>query len=324
MWVESNIAFWNVENLFDRENDPNRPPELQSKLAGELQGWTTDIRDQKIKNLANIINQMFNRQGPDLLGVCEVENEEIVQRLASQINIPGRNYGVVAHSSADARGIDVSFIFDQNTLQAANPSHHVVIKRTATRDLFWCTFTVPATNRYFAVIANHWPSRSAGQYDSEPFRMLSGETLSFVLSELLANDPNLPILAMGDFNDEPFNRSMQDYLLGTRDPGRVKSSSLVRLLNLMWPLMQGDDSGTFLFSSTWNMLDQFLVSKEFIKIASKVKVVDGSIAIFKPQEMKGPAGAAKKYGRPSKPASFNQTGFSDHYPIVMRIKTNSN
>ena len=72
------------------------------------------------------------------------------------------------------------------------------------------------------------------------------------------------------------------------------------------------------------MLDQFLVSKEFIKKPSKVKVVDGSTETFKPPQMKGPAGAAKKYGRPSKPSSFDQTGFSDHYPIVMRIKTNSN
>lgn len=324
MWVESNIAFWNLENLFDRENDPNRPPELQSKLAGELRGWTAAVRDQKINNLATIINQMFNGQGPDLLGVCEVENEAIVQRLAGQINIPGRNYRVVAHNSPDARGIDVSFIHDQNTLQATNPSHQVVIKRTATRDLFWCNFTVTATNRQFVAMANHWPSRSAGQYESEPFRMLTGETLSFVLSGLLAGNPNLPILAMGDFNDEPFNRSMQEYMLGSRDPGLVRRSALARLLNLMWPLMQGDDPGTYLFSSTWNMLDQFLVTKEFIKTASKVKVVDGSAAMFKPPEMKGPAGAAKKFGRPSKPGSFDQTGFSDHYPVVMKVKTNSN
>lgn len=324
MWVESNIAFWNLENLFERENDPNRPPELQNRLAGELQGWTAARRDQKIQNLASIIIQMFNGQGPDLLGVCEVENEKIVKRLASKINISGRNYDVAAHECKDTRGIDVSFIYDQNTLQVANPSHQVVIKRTATRDLFWCTFTVTATNREFVAIANHWPSRSAGQYESEPFRMLTGETLSFVASGLLADHPNLPILAMGDFNDEPFNRSMQEYFLGTRDPGRVKGSPLARFLNLMWPLMQGDDPGTYLFSSTWNMLDQFLVSKEFIKNSSKVKVVDGSTAMFKPPELSGPAGAAKKYGRPSKPSSFDQTGFSDHYPIVMKVKTNSN
>lgn len=324
MWLESNIAFWNVENLFERRNDPNRPPELQSRLAGELQGWTAAVRDRKIQNLASIVNQMFNGQGPDLLGVCEVENEAIVQRLADQINVPGRNYAVVAHDSPDARGIDVSFIFDQNTLQAGNPSHQVVIKRSATRDLFWCTFTVTATNRQFVAVANHWPSRSAGQYESEPFRMLTGETLSFVMSGLLDNDPNVSILSMGDFNDEPFNRSMQEYLLGTRDPGRVKGSPLVRLLNLMWPLMQGNDPGTYLFSSNWNMLDQFLVSKSFLKNTSKVKIVDGSTAIFKPQQLIGRAGAAKKYGRPSKPSSFDQTGFSDHFPIVMKIKTNSN
>lgn len=154
--------------------------------------------------------------------------------------------------------------------------------------------------------------------------MLVGETLSFVLSGLLANNPEPPILAMGDFNDEPFNRSMQEYLLGARDPGRVTGSPLARLLNLMRPLMHGDDPGTYLFSSTWNMLDQFLVSKEFIKNTSKVRVVDGSTATFKPQQLKGPAGAAKKYGRPSKPSSFDQTGFSDHYPIVMSIATNTN
>jgi hypothetical protein len=70
--------------------------------------------------------------------------------------------------------------------------------------------------------------------------MLTGETLSFVLTGLLANKPNLPILAMGDFNDDPFNRSLQEYLIGSRDPGLVKRSPLARLLNLMWPLMQGD------------------------------------------------------------------------------------
>ncbi len=81
----------------------------------------------------------------------------------------------------------------------------------------------------------------------------------------------MPILLMGDFNDEPFNRSIQEYMLGSRDPGRVKGSPLVRLLNLMWPLMQGDDPGTYLYSSNWNMLDQFLVSKAFIKNTSKVR-----------------------------------------------------
>ena len=27
-------------------------------------------------------------------------------------------------------------------------------------------------------IGNHWPSRSAGQYESEPYRIIAGETLA--------------------------------------------------------------------------------------------------------------------------------------------------
>ncbi len=126
---------------------------------------------------------------------------------------------------------------------------------------------------------------------------------------------------MGDFNDEPFNRSMQEYTRGTRDPGRVSRSQSGHLLNLMWPLMQGNDPGTYLFSSDWNMLDQFLVSKGMNKNDSKIKVKKETIAIFKPSEMVGSSGRPKRFGRPSRPSSFDNTGFSDHFPITVEIKS---
>ena len=60
---------------------------------------------------------MFNNEGPSLLGVCEVENESVLKRLADRLNIPGRDYAVVPHASDDARGIDTSFIIDRNELE---------------------------------------------------------------------------------------------------------------------------------------------------------------------------------------------------------------
>ena len=72
------------------------------------------------------------------------------------------------------------------------------------------------------------------------------------------------------------------------------------------------------------MLDQFLANKELLKNTSKVKVIDGSIELFKPAQFVGSRGAAKKYGRPSKPSSFDQTGFSDHFAIAMKIRSNTN
>jgi len=238
--------------------------------------------------------------------------------------VAGRNYDVVAHNSPDARGIDVSFIVDLNTLHVDDHGHQVVVKRSATRDIFWVELTEPTADTAFVAIANHWPSRSGGQYASEPFRMLTGETLSFVLSDLfdqynVGND--LPVILMGDFNDEPYNRSMQEYLLGTRDEDRVRRArSAPRVHNLMWPLMGGDNPGTYLYSSEWNMLDQFLVTKGMLRNDSAVRVRPNTAGIFRPANICGTGGRPRLFGRPSK-SNLDQGGFSDHFPIFVVLRT---
>ena len=49
------------------------------------------------------------------------------------------------------------------------------MKRTGTRDLLQVTFTTKEKKNELIIIGNHWPSRSGGQYESEPFRMMVGE-----------------------------------------------------------------------------------------------------------------------------------------------------
>ncbi len=70
--TDLNIAWWNLENLFDHET-ASRPAALIIYLKNELKGWSTSLRDKKIRQLANIIQLMFDDDGPDLLGVCEKE-----------------------------------------------------------------------------------------------------------------------------------------------------------------------------------------------------------------------------------------------------------
>ena len=328
-WIETDFESKNGDlDLVVRpvEKSHDWKPEYVGDLAYEVDktvaALTTDGADFQhlVEVDTMILGALVERDA-----VCEVENEKVLDLLAKKINLPNRTYTVLAHKSPDARGIDVSFLVDTNVITPSNSQHQVIIKRTATRDLFWATMTIKTTTRQFIAIANHWPSRTAGQYESQPFRMLTGETLSFIISGLLDQDKNLPIIVMGDFNDEPFNRSMQEYARGTRDPGRVSKSKSGHLLNLMWPLMQGNDPGTYLFGSDWNMLDQFLLSKGMIKNDSKVKVKKENgkdkVAIFKPSAMIGSSGRPKRFGRPSRPSSFDNTGFSDHFPITAEIKS---
>jgi len=71
------VAWWNVENLFDHAT-ATRPDYLRSKLRGELVGWTAAVRDAKIAQLASVITQMNTQRGPDILGVCEIENATVM------------------------------------------------------------------------------------------------------------------------------------------------------------------------------------------------------------------------------------------------------
>ena len=222
---------------------------------------------------------MFGGAGPDLLGVCEVENKPYYNESPTPSKYLVETTRSCPTTRPDARGIDVSFILDANTLTATDTDHQVVVKRTPTRDLFCAKFHINS-GPDFAAFANHWPSRSAGQYKSEPFRMLTGETLAFVIADRLFGengDKELPIIVMGDFNDEPFNRSMQKYLLGTRDPGRVRFSKSGHLLNLMWPLMEGHDPGTIPFPKRLEHARSYACVVRNVKSTSPIKVKENSI-----------------------------------------------
>ena len=89
-----NIYWWNLENLFDIENSQRRSSFLENQLKKELKGWDQIVLNQKINNLSSIILKFNNNNGPDILGVCEVENEHVLKLLTEKINtiLPARNY----------------------------------------------------------------------------------------------------------------------------------------------------------------------------------------------------------------------------------------
>ncbi len=228
------VSFWNLENLFDVQG-AKRPPWLQARLNNELLGWSKDILERKLTQLARIIVQLNEGRGPDALGVCEVENAHVLRLLLKKIRIKGRRYAFVHHDSNDHRGIDVAFIYDKKRLVAQEQFSHVVLKRNATRDIFQVNFATKDEALPLVLIANHWPSRSGGAELSRPYRALAAETLSYWISripEYLGKD--VPIVAMGDFNDEPFDVSITQYLRADRDPEKVLRARKERLYNLGW------------------------------------------------------------------------------------------
>ncbi len=70
---------------------------------------------------------------------------------------------------------------------------------------------------------------------------------------------------MGDFNDNPFNKSITQYLMAINNKVFVKSNR-VRLkyfYNVMHRFLDAQ-IGTFVFGNEYNMLDQFMISKSIL------------------------------------------------------------
>lgn len=315
---ERYIAFWNLENLFDVEDSPRRSEKLQRAIGQEVRGWTQPRLDRKIAQLAHIVRQMNGGKGPDLLGVCEVENDFVLQLLVRALAPLGRNYAVAHHDMSDGRGIDVGFIYDGDRFTVETQFSHFVMRRNATRDLLQVNFRT-RQNRLLVVIGNHWPARLGGKLESDAYRAIAGETLAYFHERILeVQGSDTPVLALGDFNDEPFDRSLVDYALSDRTRTQVTNARSARFFNLMWP-WTGQGLGTHYFENEPNLLDQFLVNKNLLTERSPLKVLPESVEILRFPEMvsRGDYPKPIRFGGIGKP--LNTNGFSDHFPIAVTL-----
>jgi Endonuclease/Exonuclease/phosphatase family len=349
------VASWNLQNLFDT---------TASDIAADLeftpeQGWDAVALDKKLNNLAAVIKLMHGGQGPDLLGICEVENKPLLEELVRRTGLP---HLVVSHQeNPDIRGIDTALIYSSQVFEPnGEPVGHNIHFRHPTRDVFEVPLKVKATGALLHCFVNHWPSRSRGQYESEPLRIAVAENCALLVQNLLkfkrqdylamADAPSTlqqinrrfdaNVLLMGDFNDEPYSRSVVDYLLATKDfdqleevfkkapasavPAR-KHTPTVRdylnqkpyLFNCMWPQAGLSDHGSFHFSmgvNTFNMIDQFMVSRGLLLGRSGLQLVRDSVRVFEAPPM-----ASRLKKRPVAFDKLTKKGTSDHFPIEAEI-----
>lgn len=334
------IAFWNLENLFAPEGHPDREPWLAKQLAHELEGWSETLFLTKINQLTSIIGQMNNNQGPDILGVCEVENEFVLQQLTARLNgrLNHRDYKVVhVDATLDGRGIDTAFVFDGSkfTVDPDTIFSHFVMRRTGTRDITQVTFTTKAGNDLVA-LCNHWPSRRGGALESRGYRMTAGETLSYWHQRIWEErGSEIPIIAMGDFNDDPFDDSLMFYARATRERGDVeRAQTAPRFYNLAWSYMRqqcqdhnGDAKrlhGTLYYRGNGNVFDQLLVSKGLLVANSPIRISEETarIEIFPEMVDHRVSYGPIRFGLPRGNAgqNTNSGGFSDHFPVSVVLK----
>lgn len=317
------VAFWNLENLFDTIDDPNKND--NEFLPEAKKQWNSERLERKFYNLARVIRSINEGKAPDILGICEVEHEYLLDSLVNKF-LDDKNYLTISPEAPDERGIQTGIIYNSDLLKLLGNTVDTVKleKNIHTRVILGAEFLMNNRDTIF-VFVNHWPSRRGGESESEPRRIKAAETLRNRIEKVLSQNSSTKIIVMGDFNDEPTNNSILNFLKAR--PIICDSLEMINqitfkednsdLFNLAYKTFsQGE--GSYKHQDDWNMLDQIIVSKELI-IGSRVRYLCNSFEVYKPEFMITKSGKYQGTPFPTYGGNRYLGGYSDHFPVVAKF-----
>lgn len=316
------IAFYNVENLFDAENDQTIKDEY-SPIMEMSEGLREGVYQKKLKNMAYVIPQIgadVSKNAPAVIGLCEVENRRVMEDLANQKEMLSYDYGIVHYDSPDRRGIDVALMYQKKLFKPTNTNSHELLiydnnepdKRIFTRDQLVVSGELDGDKIHF--IVNHWPSRSGGEAKSRFKREKAAALNKTIIDSLQAIDPYAKVITMGDFNDGPYNTSIKEILDAKAEMEEVELKGLYNPMENM----QKKGIGTIAYRDSWDLFDQMIITKPLIeKDYSSYRFYKAGV--FNPQFLSTPRGKYKGYPYRSFSDGGFSGGYSDHFPVYIHL-----
>ena len=179
--TEVKIASYNVENLFDMNDDGT---EYEQYIPNTSWGWNEEIHRIKLRNTAQVIYDI----GADIIGLQEIESETALKELRAQLSRQGLYYPHYAFARAKNTTVAVALLSRYPIVSALSRS---VGAHRAYRDILEVKLNINGKN--LRVFVNHWKSKSG----PESMRIQSAKVLKKRLEELNEDEP---YVLMGDFN----------------------------------------------------------------------------------------------------------------------------
>ena len=292
------IGFWNIENLFDLENDPNKRDD-EFSLGGRKK-VTKRIYDLKIVHSSEVLSDL----NVDILGLCEVENLKVLKDLNKSYQ--SRNYSIIHYESPDNRGIDNALLYDKEkfSILSSKPIQNSLGNDHKTRDILYVKGLYK--NSPLHIFVNHWPSNYGGKEKSIPKRNSTALLLMEHVSLIQKKDKNAEIILLGDFNEDPNDENVRLlYDLG--------------FFSLMEPMIGKEKIGTYIYRGKDYLYDQIIISSG-LKDNYDLKVIDQSIYILDLPKYRQQEGKYKRYPYRFWAGNMLLGGYSDHLAIKINIR----
>jgi len=304
---EFTVMFYNVENLFDTTDDTTRNDD--EFLPDGSRRWTGNRYHKKINALAQVIAAAGEWEPPALVGLCEVENEEVVKDLAYGTILSAGNYGIVHRDSPDLRGIDLALLYRRDHFRVTDVRSWIPERAAGdpfiSRNLLYVKAVMDIDTLH--VILCHFPSRRGGLLAAEHGREEMAMLVRVKTDSILSSSDKASVIVMGDFNAGPkddimANLTSGDYLVNTA-------------ANL-----PATEMGSYKYQGIWEVIDQILLSPAlaegtgpFKGDMESVRVLDEPFLLTDDPSYPGKKPHATYAG-------FRWAGgYSDHLPALITI-----
>jgi endonuclease/exonuclease/phosphatase family metal-dependent hydrolase len=324
------VMTYNVENLFDTENDPNKNDEafLPLETKGEsvkaacraendtdyrveqcISGdWDEHRLKLKMKRLAHVIRQVKGGRGPDVLILEEVENQAVVERWRKEYLADLGYKPAIVLEGPDERGIDVGFLTKLDI--EGEPKLHLqkfvtnekLKEIRPTRGILEVTVKLP-DGSLLTVFGVHFPSQG-GPNELRRQALLRVNELQSTLP------PGRMSMVAGDFNITSVEEFKERYTSKLMQPTWGVSHKLGC----------NDCPGTYYYGRdrSWSFFDIILLSKNMLNDGDGPwKVLPESIRL----ENNSKYQMNPRTGGPGRFNHRGSRGVSDHWPIALEIVT---
>lgn len=311
IWAQEDvIVFHNTENLFYPIDD-SLTMDDDFTFEGKKH-WSFKRYNKKLNDLAKTYIAIDTKSMPSLIGLCEVENDKVLNALTLSTPLRKIGYKYVHYTSKDIRGIDVALLYNPKRFEIKE--HYVLPlvsdkEKDKTRDVLYVKGILGEIMINIYVV--HAPSRRENNTKKHLRQEIFAQIYSHIQKLYTGGERNF--LVMGDFNDNPWdNTVIQGF-------GLTDNTVEPKLFNLMQN--NKNKTGSYVYSGSYLSFDQFVVSNN-IKERIIYKDNFDSTHIFKPKFLV----EQDRYTSAKKPFSTYrglkyQGGISDHYPIILKLYT---
>ena len=292
----------NCENLFDCRHDSLKND--TEFLPDGSYHWTRTRYWRKLNRVGQTIIACGVKgqswQLPDMVALCEVENDSVLHDLTRRSLLRNARYDYVMTCSPDERGIDVALVYSPFSFRLIR-SYSVRVEpikdMRPTRDILYASGVIASGDTLHVIVA-HLPSRRGGERHSRPFRMAAADRVAAVADSVYNVSKDAKIIIAGDFNDYANSASVR--MLGGKRLKDISAEATGR----------NGAKGTYRYQGEWGSLDHILVSESLARNVVHCYVND-ALFLVEPDDKYGGVKPRRNYLGPR-----YQNGFSDHLPLV--------